>query len=55
MAAGTNLVLSQNWLIAKDWSETDRYRIYSQPQAEKLFSALNDSTNGVLKWVKTFW
>ncbi len=54
-AAGTNITLGQHWLIAKDWSETSRYRISTQLQAEKLFHALTDNSNGVLPWVKNFW
>jgi len=53
--AGTNLTLGQNWLIAKDWSETSRYRMSTQLQAEKLLHALTDNTDGVLSWVKSFW
>lgn len=54
-AAGTNLNLSQNWLIAKDWSESSRYRMSTQLHAEKLVSALTDNTDGVLRWIKNFW
>lgn len=54
-AAGANLNLGQNWSIAKDWSESSRYRTSTQLQAEKLVSALTDNTDGVLPWVKNFW
>lgn len=54
-AARTNVNLGQNWLIAKDWSESSRYRMSTQLQAEKLFNALTDNTDGVLPWVKNFW
>ena len=54
-AAGTNLNLGHSWLIAKDWSELSRYRLFTQLQVEKLFNALTDNTDGVLSWVKTFW
>ena len=54
-AAGINIALGQNWLIAKDWSESSRYRMSTQLQAEKLFNALTDTTDGVLPWVKNFW
>ena len=54
-AAGTNLDLNDNWVLAKDWSETSRYRLSSQFQAEALFLALTDPINGVLQWVKTYW
>ena len=54
-AAGTNITLGQHWMIAKDWSEASRYRMFTQPQAEKLFHALTDNTDGVLPWVKNYW
>lgn len=54
-AAGTNPILGQNWLTAKDWSEVSRYRNSTQLQAEELFSALADNNDGILSWVKTFW
>jgi HEPN domain-containing protein len=54
-ATGSNLNLCQNWLIAKDWSESSRYRRSTQLQAEKLFTAITDHTDGVLPWLKTFW
>ncbi len=53
-AVGTNTNLGRNWLIAKDWSESSRYRMSTQLQAEKLFHALTDNADGVLPWVKNF-
>jgi len=47
--------LAQNWLIAKDWSESSRYQISTQLQAEKLFNAISDNTHGVLQWLKNSW
>ncbi|TVS18131.1 MAG: hypothetical protein EA424_11510 [Planctomycetaceae bacterium] len=54
-AAGTSITLGQHWMIAKDWSEASRYRMSTRPQAEKLFHALTDNTDGVLPWVKNYW
>ncbi len=54
-ATGSNPALSQNWLIAKDWSESSRYYLSTQLQAEKLFNALTDTSDGVLPWVANFW
>ncbi|MFO7904770.1 MAG: hypothetical protein ACQESR_11225 [Planctomycetota bacterium] len=54
-AADANITLGQHWSIAKDWSESSRYRLSTQLQAEKLFNALTDTTDGVLPWVKNFW
>ncbi len=54
-AIAANARLGTNWLIVKDWSETTRYRLSSQLQAEKLVDAIADSTNGVLSWVRSHW
>jgi HEPN domain-containing protein len=54
-AAGTNIALGQHWLVAKDWSESSRYRMSTQLQAEKLFNALTEGADGVLPWVKNYW
>ncbi len=52
---GATPKLAQNWLTAKDWSESSRYRMSTQFEAEALFSALADKTDGVLPWVMKFW
>lgn len=44
-----------NWTIVKDWSERSRYRVYSQDEAQQLYDAIVDGTNGVLQWVQRFW
>jgi len=54
-AIAANPQLGTNWLIAKDWSETTRYRLSTQQQAEELFEAITDSSDGVLQWVKNHW
>ena len=54
-ATDANLKLGQNWQVAKDWSESSRYDMSTQLQAQKLFAAINDNTDGVLQWVKNFW
>jgi hypothetical protein len=54
-ASGANPTLGQNWLTARDWSESSRYRMHTQLQAETLFSALTDNPDGVLPWVKNYW
>jgi hypothetical protein len=53
--AGTNPKIAQSWTIAKDWKEVSRYEVKSQLEAEKLFHAINDSTDGVLQWVANYW
>jgi hypothetical protein len=55
LAIAANVQLGTNWLIAKDWSEATRYRLSTQQQAEELFDAITDSSDGVLQWVKNHW
>ena len=54
-AIAANAQLGTNWLIAKDWSEATRYRLSTQQQAEELFDAITDNSDGVLQWVKNHW
>ncbi len=51
----TNTQLGTNWLIAKDWNELFRYRNSTQNQAQSLYNAVSDPTNGVLQWIKLHW
>ena len=55
LAIAANAQLGTNWLIAKDWSESTRYRLSTQQQAEELFDAITDNSDGVLQWVKNHW
>ena len=55
VAMKANAQLGVNWAIAKDWSETTRYRLSTQQRAEKLLDAITDPTDGVLQWVKKHW
>lgn len=54
-AINANLKFGRHWVTVKDWSESSRYRLSTQSQAEKLFEALTDNTDEVLPWVKKFW
>ncbi|MBI1832678.1 MAG: DNA-binding protein [Planctomycetes bacterium] len=51
----TNPVLAQNWSIVRAWRENSRYENKSQIDAEELFNAITDATNGVLPWIKLRW
>jgi hypothetical protein len=53
--AGANALLGTNWLIVKDWSESSRYQRNTHPQAQELYNAITDNTNGVLPWIKAHW
>lgn len=54
-AINANPQLGTNWLIAKDWNELFRYRNSSQNQAQSLYNAVSDRTNGVLQWITQYW
>ena len=55
VAITANAKLGINWLTAKDWSEVTRYRLSTQQEAQKLFDAITDTSDGVLQWVKNHW
>jgi HEPN domain-containing protein len=55
MDATVNPVRGSNWLIVKDWDENARYQHWTEPQARKMVSAVGDTTNGVLSWIKAHW
>jgi HEPN domain-containing protein len=50
-----NAALAQNWNVAKDWSEKVRYKMMSRSLARKLFAAIADKHNGVMRWIKAHW
>ena len=50
-----NPALGRNWLIVKDWSERARYETKSHQKAKKLYSAITDSSNGVMQWIRSHW
>jgi hypothetical protein len=52
----SNPEFSDNWEVAKDWSEESRYNAMVSPQAARdLYNAISDSKAGVLVWLKKFW
>lgn len=50
-----NSTFKQNWLDVRDWNEQARYRIWSEPDARKLFLAVTDPVAGVLPWIEARW
>lgn len=54
-ATTTDATLSGNWGIANEWSEQTRYSRFTESEARELYSALTDTTHGVLTWIKTQW
>jgi HEPN domain-containing protein len=49
-----NPVFKTNWLTAKDWTEASRYERQPKDDAEKLYDAITDPTNGVLPWIQRY-
>jgi len=64
-AAGLNVVVDaeiaadpsfdSNLRVVKDWNEDSRYEQLTQTEAERLFSAVTDITQGVLRCIKNHW
>jgi len=50
-----NPTLKKNWATVKDWTEASRYEWQPKDDAEALYTAITDSTNGVLPWIKRHW
>lgn len=50
-----NSALGGNWLNLKDWDEKARYQSWTEQEARKLVSAVTDTTNGVLPWIRVHW
>lgn len=44
-----------NWSIATKWTEISRYELKSQLEAESLYKAIADDTNGVMQWIRARW
>ena len=54
--SATNPTLAVNWSVAKDWSESARYRMgIPESLARDLHSACTSRSNGVLNWLRKSW
>jgi hypothetical protein len=53
--AAANPALATNWVIVKDWSEKARYQTTSHQKAKKLYAAITDNPNGVMRWIRARW
>ena len=53
--ASQNGHLEKNWEVVYDWSERSRYNSITHWQAKKLYRAIADEANGVMKWTKAHW
>ena len=50
-----NPALGNNWLTVRDWIETARYEDSSEVVANELYSAITDTPNGVMQWIRAHW
>jgi hypothetical protein len=50
-----NPALFLNWQRVKDWTEESRYLQKTQVEAQQLFDAVDDPTNGVMQWIRLRW
>jgi hypothetical protein len=53
--AAANLAFYDNWQRVKDWTEISRYHQKTQAQAQRLFDAVTDPNNGVMRWIRLHW
>jgi hypothetical protein len=53
--ARSNPAFGRNWQVVKDWSEQARYSNATHQKAKKLYSAITDTTNGVMPWIRNHW
>ena len=50
-----NKKLEVNWSIVIAWNEASRYLAHSKIETKELYSAIANTRNGVLKWIKKYW
>lgn len=53
--ASANPMFAGNWGIARDWQETSRYEQKTQAEAQRLFDAITNNSDGVLSWIRLRW
>lgn len=47
--------LATYWALASKWTETSRYEVRSQADAEDILEAVGHPQHGVFAWVKAHW
>jgi hypothetical protein len=43
------------WGTAIQWKETSRYGQKTMLEADALYLAITDNTNGVMRWIRHYW
>lgn len=54
-AQDKNSGFAANWAIVCEWGPDARYNSYDVGTAQLMLSAVIDSQNGVLQWIKAHW
>jgi hypothetical protein len=54
-AVAANAIARQAWTVVDEWSEQSRYEQKTQLEAQELFDAVTDPTDGVLTWIRGHW
>lgn len=55
LATDTNQNLLTNWALVQEWTEETRYCRVDRAEAELLYAAIADETDGVLAWIKQYY
>lgn len=51
----SDLRFETNWELVQRWRPNDRYRMVSDVEAIELIKAFDESTHGVMEWIRTHW
>lgn len=52
---GANASLGSNWSIASYWNESSRYQRKTEVQAQQLYDAVTNNSDGVFTWITRHW
>jgi HEPN domain-containing protein len=55
VARGANAALEANWGTVKDWKETSRDELRTEPEAKAIYEAVSHKSDGVFQWIRTRW
>ena len=50
-----NQLFAAYWAVVNLWNPESRYNAATQIQAAEIITAIEDSSNGVLPWIKQHW
>ena len=53
--ASANSALAANWAIVKDWKEISRYEQKTQTDAQAMYDAIANNSDGILPWIRIRW